>query len=110
MDTPDDITKSCFETLLAATAADDYERFVSVGSESFKSRLKPEMFHPVCQWFAPRLKTGFTSTFFGDLRQQGHAVFFWRLRFEDGGDDLLFRMSMTDGKVAGALVTPAFSK
>ena len=110
MDTPSDITKSCFDTLLAATAADDYEKFISVGSEPFKSRLTPEMFHPVCQWLAPRIQKGYTPTYFGELRQQGYAVYFWRLRFDDGGDDLVFRMSMADGKVTGALVTPAFSK
>lgn len=89
---------------------DDYERFISVGSESFKSHLKPDMFHPVSQRLAPRMKKGFTSTFFGELRQQGYMVFLWRLRFDDGGDDLLFRMGMADDKVTGALVTPAFSK
>lgn len=110
MDTPNNIIKGCFDTLLAATVADDYERFISVGSKSFKSGLKPEMFHPVSEWLAPRLKKGFASTFFGELRQHGNSVFFWRLRFDAGGDDLLFRMAMEDGKVTGALVTPAFSK
>jgi hypothetical protein len=47
LDTPNDITKSCFDTLLAATAADNFELFVSVGDERFKTGLKPEAFHHV---------------------------------------------------------------
>ncbi len=109
MNTPNDITKSCFDTLLAATAADNFEQFVSVGDEKFKSGLKPEMFHQVSRGLAPRLQKGFTPTFLGELRQNGYMAYLWRLRFDDGGDDRLFRMGMAGGKVVGALVGPAFS-
>lgn len=109
MDTPNDITKSCFDTLLAATAADNFEQFVSVGDERFKNGLKPEMFHHVSRGLAPRLKKGFTPTFLGELRQNGYTAYLWRLRFDDGDDDRLFRMGMAGDKVVGALVTPAFS-
>ena len=109
MSTPNDITKSCFDTLLAATAADNFEQFVSVGDEKFKSRLKPEMFHHVSRGLAPRLQKGFTPTFLGELRQNGYIAYLWRLGFDDGGDDRLFRMGMAGNKVVGALVGPAFS-
>ena len=109
MDTPDDITKNCFDTLLSATVADNYEQFVSIGNEKFKAGLKPEVFHRVRQWLAPRLQKGCTPTFLGELRQSYFMASLWRLRFDDGGDDLLLRMAMADGKVAGALVTPTFS-
>jgi hypothetical protein len=109
MSTPNDITKSCFDTLLAATAADNFERFVSVGDEKFKSGLKPEVFHHVSRGLAPRLQKGFTPTFLGELRQNGYIAYLWRLGFDDGGDDRLFRMGMAGDKVVGALVGPAFS-
>ena len=109
MNTPDDITKSCFDTLLAATAADHFELFISVGDERFKSSLKPEVFHRVSQGLAPRLQKGFTPTFLGELRQNGYMASVWRLCFDDGGDDLLFRMAVAGGKVVGALVGPTFS-
>jgi hypothetical protein len=106
MDTPDDITKSCFDTLLAATAADNFEQFVSVGNETFRNaaRARPEVFHNVSHSLAPRMQKGFTPTFLGELRQNSYMAFLWRLRFEDGGDDLLFRMGIAGGKVVGALV------
>ena len=109
MNTPDDITQSCFDTLLAATVADNFEQFVSVGDERFKSGLKPEVFHRVSHGLAPRLLKGYTPTFLGELRQNGYMASLWRLRFDDGGDDLLFRMAMAGAKVVGALVGPTFS-
>jgi hypothetical protein len=109
MNTPDDITKSCFDTLLAATAADNFEQFISVGDDKFKSGLKPEMFHHVSRSLAPRLQRGYAPTFLGELRQNSHMAYLWRLRFDDGGDDRLFRMAIANGKVVGALVGPAFS-
>jgi hypothetical protein len=109
MNAPNDISKSCFDTLLAATAADNFEQFVSVGDEEFKSGLKPEVFHRVSRGLAPRLQKGFTPTFLGELRQNGYMAYLWRLRFDDGEDDLLFRMGEAGGKVVGALVGPTFS-
>ena len=108
MNPPNDLTQHCFETLLAATVADNYEQFIAVGDDRFKAGLKPEVFHRVSQGLAARLHKGVTPTFLGELRQSGYLATLWRLRFDDGGDDLLFRMAMADGKVAGALVTPTF--
>jgi hypothetical protein len=105
---PNDITKSCFDTLLTATATDNFEQFISAGSEKFKSDLKPEVFHRVSRSLAPRMQAGFASAFLGELRQNSSTVSLWRLRFDDKGDDLLFRMSITDGKVTGALVGGGF--
>jgi hypothetical protein len=109
MNAPNDITKSCFDTLLAATAADNYEQFVSVGDERFKSGLHPEVFHRVSRSLASRMQKGVTPTFLGELRQSIYIASLWRLRFDDGGDDLLFRMAVAGGKVVGALVAPTFS-
>lgn len=108
MNTPNEVTKRCFDTLLAATAADNFEQFVSVGDESF-SRLNPEAFHRVSRSLAPRMRKGVTPTFLGELRQSGYMASLWRLRFDDGGDDLLFRMAVADSKVVGALVAPTFN-
>lgn len=95
--------------MLTATAADNFEQFISVGAESFKNGLQPEVFHRVSRSLAPRMQKGFTPTFLGELRQKSYVTSLWRLRFDDGGDDLLFRMGIADGKVVGALVGPTFS-
>ncbi len=87
----------------------NFEQFVSVGDERFKQGLKPEVFHRVSRGLAPRLQQGFTATFLWQLRQNGYVASLWRLRFDDGGDDALFRMPLAGGKVVGALVGPTFS-
>jgi hypothetical protein len=109
MDAPDDITKSCFETLWAATVADNFEQFISVGDERFKNGLKPDMFQRVSRGLAARIQKGVTPTFLGELRQDGYKASLWRLRFDDGGDDLLFRMGIAGGKVIAALVGRTFN-
>jgi hypothetical protein len=108
MNTPNDITKDCFDTLLAATAADNFEQFVSMGDDRFKNGLEPEVFHRVCRTLAPRLRKGCTPSFLGEMRQDGYTATLWRLRFNDEGDDLLFRMAIDGGKVLGALVGKTF--
>ena len=108
MNPPDDLAISCLDTLLAATAEGDYERFVSVGDERFRGGIGPEMFRRVSRSLGPRMRKGFTPTFLGELRQGGSVVSLWRLGFADGGDDRLVRMSLASGRVRGALVTPAF--
>jgi hypothetical protein len=55
------------------------------------------------------MQKGVTPTFLGELRQSGYIASLWRLRFVDGGDDLLFRMAVANSKVVGALVAPTFS-
>jgi hypothetical protein len=107
MSKPNRTTKSCFDTLLAATAAGNYEQFISVGDERFQTGIPRKIFRRVSRSLAPRMQKGFTSAFLGELRQGGSIVSLWHLAFSDGGDDRLVRMSMAGGKVRGALVTPA---
>src|SRR5262245_19778170 len=97
----DTTTQSCFDELLAATAAGDYSRFVSVGDATFRDGMRPEMLRSVSQGLAPRMRDGCTSTYLGQLRQGEGQVSLWQLAFADGGDDELARMSMAHGKVDG---------
>src|SRR5262245_32627170 len=101
-------TQRSFDTLLAATVSDDYERFVSVGDANFRAGISPAAFHDVSQSLAPRMQQGCTPTFLGQLRQGEARISLWLLAFADGGDDRLARMSMSQGRVDGFLVTEAF--
>ena len=105
----DTTTQSCFDTLLAATVAGDYSRFVSVGDQSFRDGITPEMFRSVSDDLAPRMRSGCMPTYLGQLRQSGAQVSLWQLAFADGGDDALARLAMTSGNVNGFLITAAFS-
>jgi hypothetical protein len=102
-------TQRCFDTLLAATAADDYDQFISVGDDGFRKGITPDMFHSISQSLASRMQHGgCTPTYLGQLRQYGAQVSLWRLKFA-GGDDLLVHMSMlSQNRVEGFRITPAF--
>ena len=104
-DTP---TERCFNTLLAATAADDFDQFVSVADDTFRRGITPTAFHSVSKSLAPRMQRGCTPTYLGQFQQNGAQVSLWRLAFADGGDDRLARMSMSQERVNGFLITPAF--
>ena len=104
----DTASQRCFSTLLAATAADDYDQFVSVADDTFRRSITPTTFHSISQSLGPRMQRGCTPTYLGQLRQNGAGVSLWRLAFADGGDDRLARMSMSQNRVDGFLITPAF--
>jgi hypothetical protein len=99
----------CFNTLLAATAAGDYDQFVSVADDTFRSGITPAAFHSISQSLAPRMQRGYTPTYLGQLQQGGAQVSLWHLTFADGSDDRLARMSMSQqDRIDGFLITPAF--
>ena len=104
---PDALTQRCFDTLLAATAAGDYEQFVTVSGEGLRLSISPTVFHAVSQSLAPRMQPGYTTTYLGTLRQGSSQVSLWRLAFADGGDDRLLRMSVAQERVDGFMITPA---
>jgi hypothetical protein len=51
--------------------------------------------------FAPRLDKGYKATYLCQLKQVGHVVHLWKMSFKDDGDDLVCRLVLKDGKVAG---------
>ena len=104
----DTTTERCFKTLIAAMAANDYDQFVSVADNSFRRGITPSMFDSISQSLAPRMQRGCTPTYLGQFRQNGTQVSLWRLAFTDAGDDRLARMSMSQDRVGGFVITPAF--
>lgn len=91
------------DKLLAAIHAEDYAAFVAGGDAAFKG-LKKEQFDSVSAQLKPRFKSGYTATYLGELNQKGFKVTLWRLRFSDGGDDLLATLSMKNGKIGGYFI------
>jgi hypothetical protein len=105
----DPTAQRCFNTLLAATAAGDYSQFVSVANDTFRRAITPSRFDSISQSLGPRMQHGgCTPTYLGQFRQNGTQVSLWRLAFTDGGDDRLARMNMSQDRVNGFVVTPAF--
>jgi hypothetical protein len=94
-------TEGIVNTLLAAIATNNYNAVVSNAAPALKARITRETFTQVSNQLSPRLKTGYKLQYLGSLKQQGVEVFLWKITYMDGGDDMLARLVIQEGKVAG---------
>jgi hypothetical protein len=90
-----------FKSLLAAQTAKDYNAFVADATDNLKAALTKTQFDASSNILNQRASGGYDITFLGELNQHGYQVFLYRLRFKDGGDDMLGTMSLKDDKVGG---------
>jgi hypothetical protein len=90
-----------FKRLIAAQTAKDYEAFVADANDNLKAALTKTQFDASSNIMNQRTQGGYDITFLGELNQHGYQVFLYRLRFKDGGDDMLGTMSLEDDKVGG---------
>ncbi len=96
----DQPTEAVFKNLITATIANSYDGFIADCDDAMKAITKTQV-TSVSKQIEPRAKGGYDTEYLGDLKQRGYAVSLWRLRFKDGGDDILATLSMKDGKVGG---------
>jgi hypothetical protein len=90
-----------FKRLIAAQTAKDYSAFVADTDDNLKAALTKTQFEASSNLMNKRTSGGYEMTFLGELNQHGYQVFLYRLRFKDGGDDMLATMSLKDDKVGG---------
>ena len=93
--------KKIFKNLLAAQTAKDYDAFVADDDDNLKAALTKTQFDAASNFIIKRTNGGYETTFLGELNQHGYQVFLYRLRFKDGGDDILGTMNLKDDKVGG---------
>ena len=90
-----------FYKLLDAQAHKDYEAFVANGTLPLKAALTRTQFDASSDLMIARMKGGYDVDALGELNQKGFQVYLYRLRFKDGGDDMLGTMALKNGEVAG---------
>jgi hypothetical protein len=100
-DQTDQQADTLFQQLVTATMTDDYNAFISHGTIVLKAALTKTQIDAVSHLMSGRLKSGYEIDGLGDLNQKGYVVYLYRLRFKDGGDDMLGVMSLKDGEVGG---------
>lgn len=93
------------QVILDAIASADYELFTTVGDSGYKAGITKQMFESVSEQLAPRMTKGYSTTYFGDLKQSSYQVYLWKLSFADGGDEFVVRMTLGGDKVAGIFIT-----
>jgi hypothetical protein len=87
--------------LLNAVENNDFNSFVMNGDDQFKASITKQMFDGVNAMIAPRMKKGYDVIPLGTLNQQNCQVYLRKLVFKDGGDELLAKLALYDGKVVG---------
>lgn len=87
--------------ILNAVENNDLNSFVADGDNQFKAAITKQMFDGLNAMISPRLKNGYKVIPLGTLNQQGCQIYLRKLVFKDGGDDILARLGLQDGKVAG---------
>ncbi len=95
-----EITKS-FENIIAALGEGDYSAFMADSTPEFRKKLKPKAFSMVSDQLSPLIKGGYVPFFLTVLEQQGHEVYVWKISFRGQKSDLLTKLAIYEGKVAG---------
>ena len=94
-------SEKILDSLLTAIVANNYDALIANAAPALKSRVTRETFTQVSTQLSARLKKGYKPQYLGSLKQQGVEVFLSKLAFQDGGDDMLAKVVIQDGKAAG---------
>lgn len=95
--TPDAV----LQKMLKGVENADIDQFTYRAESDLKKRVTREVMIRLSGSLGPKLKKGYTSTSIGQLRQQGLVTYLYKLQFKDGADDVLIRLAVRDGAVAG---------
>lgn len=82
----------------------DYERFIRLCAEGLRREISRENFDKVHRQLSSRFTHDWSSHAAGTLKQHDCDVSLWIISFKDGGDDLLFKLTIKDGKLAGFVI------
>jgi hypothetical protein len=94
--------RQLLDKILKATEDNDYASFVAEGDAGFKAGITPQMLEGVSAQVSLRMKKGYECAYLGELNQQGFKFYLWKLSFKDGGDDVLAKLALKDGRISGA--------
>ena len=100
-DDPEPAVQKIFDKLLGAIKTADLEAFVADGTEAVKKGTTQEIMDALKKDMGARLDKGYQARYLCELKQAGHQVYLWKATFKDAGDDLVIRVALKDGKVAG---------
>ncbi|HEX8465252.1 MAG TPA: hypothetical protein VF627_11600 [Abditibacterium sp.] len=101
---PDKSVTDMLAILMGALEDDSYTMFMAPMAEQVKAALPKPTFEKVVAMMAPRIKAGYKTAFIDGVKRPGAATYLWKLKFADGGDDMIALLTITDGKAATFLL------
>jgi hypothetical protein len=90
--------------LIDAVKTESYDAFLADADANMKKQLSRQQFEGLCGLYTKPLKKGYTLTYFGQLMKKGMVVYVWKVTSVGAPEEVLIRMAVKDGKVAGVLV------
>ena len=90
--------------MIDAVKAESYDAFLADADANMKKQLSRQQFEGLCGLYTKPLKKGYTRTYFGQLMKKGMVVYLWKVAAVGAPEEVLIRMAVKDGKVAGVLV------
>ena len=97
----DKAVQKTFEKLLGAIKAGDRDAFIGNATDEVKKGVTQEVMDALKKDLGSRLDKGYKATYLCELKQVGLQVHLWKATFKDDGDDLVIRLVLKDGKLAG---------
>jgi hypothetical protein len=90
--------------LIEAVKNESYEAFTAQADANVKKQLSRQQFEGLCGLYTKPLKKGYVLEYFGQLRQRGMAVYVWKVTTPGSQEDVLVKLAIKEGKVAGVQV------
>lgn len=97
----DAAVQKSFDKLLSAIKSSDRDAFVADATDAVKQGTTPAIMDVLRKQLGVRLEKGSKASYLCHLKQAGHQVHLWKMTFKDDGDDVVVRMVLKDGKLAG---------
>ncbi len=98
---PDPSVQKIFKKLLTALQSNDRDAFLADATDAVKKGVTEQVMEGLNKQLGSRLKKGNEATYLCQLKQRGLQVHLWKMTFKDGGDDVVVRVALKDGKVDG---------
>ena len=97
---PAPAVQKTFDKLVAAVKAGDRDAFLAEATDALKQATTPQVMAGLSK-LGSRLGKGYKATYLCQLKQEGYQVHLWKVTFKDERDDVVIRVVLKDGKVAG---------
>ena len=93
--------KAMMTQLLQALSQDNYEDFISNGTEQFKNGITKSAFDSVVQQLGSLIQGGYKAEYLSQMAQQGYISHVWKISYETSEENTLAKLVVADKKVAG---------
>ncbi len=87
--------------LMTAVGQNDYEAFLSNGTQVFQKNITKPSFDQVSGQLGDLIRQGYTVEYLSELYQNGNIVHVWKISYTGSRENSLAKLVLVNGKVAG---------